>query len=505
MSEIGEAAFYGCSNLTEIFISEKIITVEDTAFYDCKNLSDVYYGGTKAEWDSIKIGNGNEPLINATIHFNSVTPTIAVTGISLNETAKTLLVGDTFTLISAIKPRDASNTNLSWRSDRPEVADVDSNGIVTALSPGDAVITVITKDGGYTASCTVTVRSNEVHEHSLYKVEASEATCDHEGNSEYWACSGCGKYYSDEAGTKEIGKDSWIIPRITNHSYGEWKTTKEPTAAATGTKERVCSVCGNVETEVIEKLYEPSATEPDQIEDYVKRLYVEILEREADDSGLAEWVSVLENGETDLASVIKGFVLSREFQNRPLENEAYVVALYHIVFNREPDEEGLKTWVNVLENGCTRKKVLAGFINSKEMNNLADSLGVLAGTYKSDEVLDRNSGVTSFVARLYKVCLGRKYDEDGLGAWVTILLDGASSASSVARKFLMSPEMDAKNLSDDHFLTVCYDALFDREPDENGFSAWIEVLKTSNRRKVIDGFTGSQEFANLCKRFGVKQ
>ena len=139
------------------------------------------------------------------------------------------------------------------------------------------------------------------------------------------------------------------------------------------------------------------------------------------------------------------------------------------------------------------------------MNNLADSLGVLAGTYKSDEVLDRNSGVTSFVARLYKVCLGRKYDEDGLGAWVTILLDGTSSASSVARKFLMSPEMDAKNLSDDHFLTVCYDALFDREPDENGFSAWIEVLKTSNRRKVIDGFTGSQEFANLCKRFGVKQ
>lgn len=38
------------------------------------------------------------------------------------------------------------------------------------------------------------------------------------------------------------------------HSYGEWKTVKEATCTATGTKQRTCSSCGNVETQVINAL-----------------------------------------------------------------------------------------------------------------------------------------------------------------------------------------------------------------------------------------------------------
>ena len=55
--------------------------------------------------------------------------------------------------------------------------------------------------------------------HTLTKIEAKAATCTEEGNSAYWACHLCGKYFSDEAGTTEIEKDRWVI-RAAGHSYG---------------------------------------------------------------------------------------------------------------------------------------------------------------------------------------------------------------------------------------------------------------------------------------------
>ena len=50
--------------------------------------------------------------------------------------------------------------------------------------------------------------------HTLTKTAAVAATCTEAGNSEYYTCSACGKYFSDEAGTNEIEKDSWVITAL---------------------------------------------------------------------------------------------------------------------------------------------------------------------------------------------------------------------------------------------------------------------------------------------------
>ena len=42
------------------------------------------------------------------------------------------------------------------------------------------------------------------------------------------------------------------------HSYGDWQTIKEATAAEAGSRERVCSVCGYKETEPIPKIVTPA-------------------------------------------------------------------------------------------------------------------------------------------------------------------------------------------------------------------------------------------------------
>ncbi len=82
--------------------------------------------------------------------------TVAVTGVSLNPASLSLEVGDTGTLTAAVAPADATNQAVTWSSSNEAVATV-SNGTVSAISAGQAAITVTTEDGGFTAQCFVTV------------------------------------------------------------------------------------------------------------------------------------------------------------------------------------------------------------------------------------------------------------------------------------------------------------------------------------------------------------
>ena len=82
---------------------------------------------------------------------------IAVTGITLDATELTLNVSQTDTLIATIAPEDATDKSVTWASDNEQVATV-ANGVVTAVAAGTANITVTTTDGGFKATCVVTVK-----------------------------------------------------------------------------------------------------------------------------------------------------------------------------------------------------------------------------------------------------------------------------------------------------------------------------------------------------------
>ena len=85
---------------------------------------------------------------------------VKVTGVSLNKTTATVNVNGTTTLSATVAPSNATNKNVTWSSSNTSVAKVSNSGVVTAVAKGSAVITVKTTDGGYTATCSVTV--NEV-------------------------------------------------------------------------------------------------------------------------------------------------------------------------------------------------------------------------------------------------------------------------------------------------------------------------------------------------------
>ena len=83
-------------------------------------------------------------------------------GVELDVTSDTLITGETLQLTATLLPADASNTNVEWTSSNPDVAVVDSKGLVTSLMAGTTTITVTTEQGGHTATCNITVEDEVI-------------------------------------------------------------------------------------------------------------------------------------------------------------------------------------------------------------------------------------------------------------------------------------------------------------------------------------------------------
>lgn len=83
---------------------------------------------------------------------------ISVTGVTLNPTELTLDKGKTFQLRATVSPSNATNKSVTWSSSDTKVVTVDAKGVVTAVAPGVATVTVKTNNGK-TATCQVVVNS----------------------------------------------------------------------------------------------------------------------------------------------------------------------------------------------------------------------------------------------------------------------------------------------------------------------------------------------------------
>ena len=104
-----------------------------------------------------------------------------VTGVTLAPSTLAMKVGDApVALTATVLPAEADDKTVTWSSSAPSVAAVDENGMVTATAAGTATVTVTTNDGGFTASCEVTVTQPvtgvtlEPSELSLYVGGAAE-------------------------------------------------------------------------------------------------------------------------------------------------------------------------------------------------------------------------------------------------------------------------------------------------------------------------------------------
>ena len=90
-------------------------------------------------------------------------PTDTVSGIQISAQTLTMLQGSSKTLTAAVQPWTATDRTVTWTSADPAIATVDDEGVVTAVAPGETVITAAsTLNSSFTASCTVTVEALDV-------------------------------------------------------------------------------------------------------------------------------------------------------------------------------------------------------------------------------------------------------------------------------------------------------------------------------------------------------
>jgi len=90
------------------------------------------------------------------------TDPVPVTGVTLNHSSLEINVGESpVQLVPVITPANATNKNVTWSTSDAGKANVGTDGRLTPVASGTAVITVTTVDGGFTAQCTVTVKDSD--------------------------------------------------------------------------------------------------------------------------------------------------------------------------------------------------------------------------------------------------------------------------------------------------------------------------------------------------------
>ena len=115
-----------------------------------------------------------------------------------------------------------------------------------------------------------------------------------------------------------------------------------------------------------------------------------------------------------------------------------------------------------------------------------------------------DEGLRGLVSRCYSLILQRTPDEAGLQWHVDTIKSGTLSVVADVWTFVDSPEMQARNLSDQKTLELLYETMMGRKADKGGLEYWMKRLKVGvSMRYIIAQFGWSKEFDEICESFGV--
>ena len=287
VTTIGNYAFYACSALTSVTIPSSVTTIGNGAFAECTNLTSVTFEensqlrsiGDQAfhrlrNLTSVIIPQGVTSIGKyafymcdglTTIVIPPNVTTIGKEAFIISTTSGTVEGANLFVKSGLNISTDVFNTigGVLWRY---EVL-TDQTG-----APNGKTKVKITEKNGQKSRTSVAcnamgdeyvIDSVEVSEvnltHNLTAHPAVAATMTSVGNSAYWSCSDCGKYFSDAQGTTEIPIYSWIIP-LTGHNWADptytWSQDNNTCTAA-----RVCIDDNSLnETETVNTVSEQITT-----------------------------------------------------------------------------------------------------------------------------------------------------------------------------------------------------------------------------------------------------
>lgn len=185
VTTVNEYAFHNNQIIESIFVPDSVTVIENGAFSLCESLKYVHIGKNTASLGE-NIVSGDTYICSETedcfaseyADANGIAFTVCgghtVEGIEISDPEITITNKESFQLTATVTPDSASDKSVEWSSDNTDVVSVDENGKITALSAGTATVTATTSDGGYTASCKVTVEPRYLD--VIWSVDGEETT-----------------------------------------------------------------------------------------------------------------------------------------------------------------------------------------------------------------------------------------------------------------------------------------------------------------------------------------
>jgi len=237
--------------------------------------------------------------------------------------------------------------------------------------------------------------------------------------------------------------------------------------------------------------------------EFIERLYLIALNRDAEEAGKKYWMDEITSGRKNGADCAIFFLTGPEFMGRNLTDEEFIQTLYSTIFAREPEEAGKAFWLKSLKDGMSRIDVVVRFIDSTEWCNLCSDYAVKSGapTAKAERPSDPS---VNFVLRFYMNGLDRLPDEEGWEYWSLALTNLETTGTQFAMEILDSKEFNDLKLSDEDFINRVYHCYMDRDPEEEGNEYWLKQLKDgASRRTVLEAFAQTPEFEELCAKYGI--
>jgi uncharacterized protein YjdB len=159
---------------------------------------------------TIVVGKGSNV---ASQTLTIVTELIPVTGVSIVQNDQTLEKGQTVQLTAAVEPANATNKAVTWTSSDDSIATVSTDGLVTAVGKGTAIIAVTTQDGNFTASINVKVTA------TVAQPKASPTGGSVGAGTKVTlkaATSGADIYYTLDESTPTTGSNKYTEPIVIN-------------------------------------------------------------------------------------------------------------------------------------------------------------------------------------------------------------------------------------------------------------------------------------------------
>jgi len=209
-------------------------------------------------------------------------------------------------------------------------------------------------------------------------------------------------------------------------------------------------------------------------------------------------------GNATQETVIDEFVTSAEFQNTygTLSNQEFVEQLYRNVLDREGDTDGIAAFTASIDGGASRASVVTEFANSAEFVQL---MTLPSASFATNVIINP---AEAQVFRIYQAVFLRDPDEGGFTAFTNSLQAGVQTTQAITAEFVGSEEFQNTygSLDNAGFVELLFTNVLPGNTDTQGRADFTEALDAGalTRADMVAEFVNSFEFVQRMESLAAE-